>query len=250
MKRCDAGLVATVCILIPSLLWGNDFDDPDGKEVLWEVDAKAGYAFSRGNFDDQSIASGLFIHRKTGYDEWTHRLFLNYSERDGEVDDQRYGGLLRYAFSFGRRLAWYNFYKAEGDHDRAANVDRRLVPSTGVGYWFSDLPTWKAMVELGVGWERVRFRDKTEDRSDLVLVPRFYLEKNVGEDLTLSEDFIAWSRLTGGGETRFRSETKFTDPLFAKLSLEIQLVNEYNSDPAGEAEKNDLRLLSSLVYSF
>ena len=66
------------------------------------------------------------------------------------MNAQRYDGMARYAFSFGKHLAWYNFYAFEAMHDRFANIDWRLTPSTGLGYWFADEAAWKATVELAL----------------------------------------------------------------------------------------------------
>ena len=63
------------------------------------------------------------------------------------MDTQNWYGMLRYAFSFWERR-WYNFYRLEADHDRFANIDYRIVPSCGIGYWFSDKEDYKAMAEL------------------------------------------------------------------------------------------------------
>ena len=89
------------------------------------------------------------------------------------MNAQRYDAMTRYAYSFGKKKKWYNFYKAEVNRDRFANIDVRLIPSTGVGYWFSDSPKWKLFTELGAGVEITDFRRGDEKRDiELVLIPR------------------------------------------------------------------------------
>lgn len=85
------------------------------------------------------VSSELMINRKTDSDEWTGQLKAYFSTSNDEIDAKKFYGMGRYAFSYGSNLKWYNFYKFEADQDRFANIDYRLIPSTGVGYWFSDL---------------------------------------------------------------------------------------------------------------
>jgi len=65
----------------------------------------------------------------------------------------------RYAYSFSEEMKWYHFYKIEGSQDRFANVDSRITPSSGLGYWFSDEDDYKAMVESALGYEHTSYVD-------------------------------------------------------------------------------------------
>jgi len=220
------------------------------KAVEWKRDIAVGYNVSQGNTEREQLSGDLLLNRKTKDNEWTLKANGYYATSSEKMDAQKYSGLLRYAFSFGGNLAWYNFYKVEGDHDRFSNVDWRLTPSGGVGYWFLDKPSWKWMVEVGAGWEQTAFRDTTSSRGEIILVPRTFFEKTLFGQSTLSEDFKVWPRVDGFEEYRLRSETRFTHPMTQGVSLRLTFVDEFQSDPAANADRNDLRLTSSLVLSF
>jgi len=218
--------------------------------VAWNREVEAGYLFSRGNTDDESLTGRLTVNRKTSADEWTMKADANYGASNRRMDTQRYMGMLRYAFSVGPRLAWYNFYALQADHDRFANIDWRVTPSTGLGYWFADREDWQAMTEVGLGWERTEFRDATADRNDFVVIPRAFAKKRLFRDTTLSHDLIVWPNLGDVGEYRLRAETVLTNPLDRGLALRLSFVDEFQSDPAEGARRNDARLISSLVWTF
>ena len=148
-------------------------------EPEWVRQIALGYNVSGGNTKDEDLTGKLAMNRKTRHSEWTVQTEGAYAASQGTMITQRYDGSLRYAFSFGPNLAWYNFYKVQGSHDRFANVDGRLVVSSGIGYWFADREDWKAMAEVGVGWERTNLRRVTPNRGDPVLVPRAYARKTV-----------------------------------------------------------------------
>ena len=224
------------------------FETPE--ENLWEREVSLGYNLSRGNTENKQLSGSLFANRKTGKDELTLRFDGYYSSASRRMDAQRYGSAVRYAFSFGPRSAWYNFYKLEADHDRFANVDWRFVPSTGIGYWFADQSELKALIELGLGWERTNFRDATRNRSDMVMIPRAFASKTLFRNLAVSQDIMVLPNVSDIGKYRLRTETALTNPVGDKLALRISFIDEFDSDPAGETKKNDARLISSVVYGF
>jgi len=126
------------------------------EEKIWTREISAGYTRASGNTESSSASADLRLKRKTERNEFTARAEGYYGSSDKKMDTQRYLGMLRYALSFGRNLKWYRFYKFEADHDRFANIDYRLVPSLGYGFWFSDTPDWKAMAELAQkSWVRM-----------------------------------------------------------------------------------------------
>jgi putative salt-induced outer membrane protein YdiY len=56
--------------------------------------------------------------------------------------------------------------------------------------------------------------------------------------------------LTEGG-FRLRSETSLTNAITQRISIRLKYIDDYNSDPGlPGVKKNDMRLVSSLVYSF
>lgn len=216
---------------------------------LWQGEIIAGYNRSDGNTQNGQLTTGLRVRRKTDDDEFDLRGDSYYSSSNERMDGQKWAGMMRYAFSFWDRK-WYNFYKLEGDHDRFANIDYRLVPSAGIGYWFSDEPDWKMMVELAGGFEHTVFRDDIADSDEAVLIPRAFAEKLLFGRVRLSEDIVAYPSLTDTGEYRLRSETVLTSPISDALLLRVSFIDDYNSDAPKDTKKNDILTTTSLVYSF
>jgi len=219
------------------------------KGKLWKKELSVGYNKSSGNTKNSALSMRLYANRKTELDEFTLKADTFYSSTNRKMDAQKWYGSVRYAFSFWGRK-WYNFYKFESDHDRFANVDYRLVPSTGIGYWFSDREDWKAMAETGIGFEHTNFRNETKDNNEAILMPRVFFEKELFGASKLSQDTTLYSTFDDFGDYRLHSEAAFTNPISDNLSLRLSLIDDYNSNSAKETKKNDLRFTSSLVYSF
>ncbi|MFC1667436.1 YdiY family protein [Candidatus Omnitrophota bacterium] len=225
-----------------------DKEDED-KKALWKREIAIGYAKSGGNTQKNNLSTSFYANRKTQDNEFTLKGSFLYASSNRKMDAQKWNGMARYAVSFWERK-WYNFYKVESDHDRFANVDYRIVPSLGLGYWFNDGPTWKAMAEVAVGLERTNFRDGTKDSEEAILVPRAFFEKKLWAESSIKEDLYVYPRLEDMGVFRLHSETIFENPINDSLSLRISVIDDYNSEPARNSKKNDVQIISSLAYSF
>ena len=220
------------------------------KEKSWERHISLGYSKISGNTESSALNINLSTNRKTEKDEFSLKGDYSYASTNRKMDTQKWFAMLRYAYSFGRMKKWYHFYKLEADHDRFANIGYRIIPSTGLGYWFSDTDDWKAMLECGIGFGHTNYRDNTKDKNEAVLIPRVFFEKKLFGESRLSEDISLYPSLESIGEYRLHSETSFINPINEKLSLKFSLIEDYNSDPAKDTKKNDLSIISSLIYSF
>jgi putative salt-induced outer membrane protein YdiY len=216
---------------------------------FWSGDFSIGYDKSGGNTKDSNLAIRLYCNRKTDINEFTIKGDMFYSSANDKMDAQKWYNMLRYAYSF-RERKWYNFYKIENDHDRFANIAYRIVPSLGTGYWLSDFPDLKLMVEFGVGLEHTKFRHGAKDQNEAVLLPRALFEKAVFRKSRVVQEVSLYPSLTEAGKYRLHSETVFINPINKKLALRLSLIEDYNSDPSGDTKKSDYRFISSLSYFF
>ena len=220
-------------------------------EISWQREISAGYNTSRGNTRNEQFSLNAFVNRNRKHvDEWTFKGNMYYFEAEKKMDSQKWYGMGRYAFSFGPRKAWYNFYRLEADHDRFAEVYYRAIPASGVGYWFFDLPETKLLAEVGLGLEYTDYYGDKKNTSNLVAVPRLFYEQELFKRAKFTQDIYVYPALTDSGAYRVHSESAFTLSINDKLGLRLSLIDDYNSDPPEDTKKNDMALMSSLVYSF
>jgi len=221
-----------------------------GNAPLWQRKASVGYSQTRGNTEASQGSVELSVNRKTGDDEWTGQFKAYISTSNEKMDAKKFYGMGRYAFSFSHDLKWYNFYKVEADQDHFANIDYRLIPSTGIGYWFSDEEDWKLMTEGAIGFEHTNYRDATDNDNAAILIPRGFLEAKLIGNLKFSEDITLYPSISEGGEYRLHSETALINPINEKASWKVSFIDDFNSNPSGNTKKNDFRLISSVDYAF
>jgi len=229
----------------------KDAESKDTMETIWDRKISIGYNRSSGNTKDSQLSTSLSANRKRErVDEITLKGEAYYSSSNSKMDAQKWFVAGRYAFSFGKSRGWYNFYKLEIDHDRFANIDHRSMPTVGFGYWFCDSQEFKFMVEAAVGLERTDYRNETSDSEEAILATRAFFEGRVFGDSKISQDLYIYPILEDLSAYRLHSETVFTAPIADGLFLKTSLLDDYNSTPAVNTEKNDLRLITSIEYSF
>ena len=216
----------------------------------WKKELGLGYSQSTGNTRKSNASVGFTANKKTDKDETNIKANSFYSSANKKMDSQKWYGMGRYALNIWDSLQWFNFYKLEIDHDRFANINYRVLPSVGLGYWFSDTTNWKAMTEAGLGSEYVNYRDDTKNTNEAVVISRSFFDKRLFKESHLSEDFTIYPSLKNSGEYRLHSEAAFTNPVSKQFSLKISLIDDYNSNPAKDKKKNDTQIISSLNYSF
>ena len=223
----------------------------ESREIIWDRKISVGYNKSSGNTDSGQLISSFLINRNRMHiDEITLEGDVYYSSSDKKMDTQKWNGSGRHAFSLGSQKKWYSFYKIGADHDRFANIDYRVLPSLGLGYWFFDTDSVKAMAEAAIGYEHTDYRDSTDSDNETVLVPRAFLEKVIFGDARIRQDVFFYPAVDDFSDYRLHSETVFSNPLNGELSLDVSMIEDYNSEPLTNVKKNDLRLLTSLTYSF
>lgn len=221
---------------------------------LWDGEVSGGFDRRNGNTHTMEVNGQVKIHRKLDLPDRKNEFNLegntHYAEQAREMNAQKHHGMARYAFSFGPGLRWYDFYRFEADHDRFANIDYRLTPSTGIGYWLAERTRFKTFAELGIGVEHTNYHDRKASETEGILIPRIYVEKILFRELKVYEDFTAYPSFTNAGHYRLRSESALENPISERLALRFIVLDEYNSSPGGGANKNDLRLTSALVYKY
>jgi len=227
----------------------KDINDPT--DITWKREVALGYNYATGNTRESQFSGNFLLSRKNKHiDEWTAKGNMYYSSAKRKMDAHKWYGMGRYAYSFGSMKGWYNFYRVEADHDRFADIDYRFVPAAGVGYWFYDLPKLKLLLEAGAGYEHTSYRSNIKDKGNWVLVPRAFFEKELFTNTKIRQDVSYYPAFEDFSDYRIHSETILDIAMNQKLSLRISLIDDYNADPPADTKDNDLRVISSLAYSF
>ncbi len=214
--------------------------------VRWKGEIELGATYSSGNTDRRGFNAGARAARETVEDLFESRFTAVYSEEDGERSTNEQVLSFRYDR---KELPWYWFGFLSFERDEFEDLDLRIVFSPGVGYVITDTPEAKAKVEIGPSGLYQDYED-TDGDWEFELRIGFRGEWAVFEKARITEDLQVFPSLSDSGEYRVKSETAFEQPLSDVLFFKLAVLFDYNTDVPEGVDRQDLKVLASLVYKF
>jgi putative salt-induced outer membrane protein len=213
----------------------------------WTGEANLGTDLSFGTKNTQ-----LFYGRLKGtYAESKFRnaidYMFTYGETEGELSANRMDGSMKTDWGITPKFYIYNLGGA--GYDEIRKIDRKYELGPGVGYELFRLKRFQLSVEGGVNYQ-------VEDRSTSGNVERFYyrlanlLTWQITPRLTWDEKFEFFPRVQEVEQYRFRLETNLRYTLMGNIALLVTLLDQYDTQPARDVERNDLQIRSSIGVKF
>ena len=218
------------------------FAVPVSAETITQQKYSLGGMVTSGNSQVESLSVGFLFNRNEKWiNELTFQGSLDYQATGGAQTLYKLFSSLRYAYSRGKQL--YNFFKLEAEHDRFQNIDLRLIPSVGLGYWFADQKDSKAMVEAALGYQRKYMVNQTNDELIVAKFRSYWLRGDFSNNLNV---YVAANDLNN---YRFVNEANYQVKLNSNYAFKLKLKDQYNNQPATGVQNNDLLFTVGLEYS-
>jgi len=158
-----------------------------------------------------------------------------------------------HGFSQYNRVFGDNFYaygRIDGFHDGIADIEYRLTLAPGLGYYFITNKTADLMGEIGPGYIKEQLDGESESFATLRIAEKFHYAISPNARAWETIEFLPQIDEFNNYIINFELgiEAKLTKG--NKLSLRSVLQDSYVNDPAPDRLKNDLKLITSIVYNF
>ncbi|MCA9400650.1 MAG: DUF481 domain-containing protein [Candidatus Omnitrophica bacterium] len=220
------------------------------EEGEWKRDVSLGYNQSNGNTEKAQLNASGSVQKAFDHSEFLSKLNIYYGETDSQMDTQKWDAKARYAYDFGEEYDWFNSYQVVVDHDRFADIDYRILPSVGIGYWLHRTDDFTWSIEGSLAYEITEYRTPGLDSdSEPAFVARTFLKKSIFKNAYITEDLSIIPSLDGGGN-RIKSETEFVNPRADNLDLNVKYIVDHDSEPAAGKKKTDTQFITGIKYSF
>jgi len=217
-------------------------------DPAWKGQIELGANYSSGNTDKRGFIFGARAKRETAEDEFEARFDAIYSEDDGErsVNEQ----ILAFRYDIELEDPWYAFALLSFERDEHEEIDLRAIFAPGVGYWLTKEEDLQARLEAGPSALYEDYRTEEGETWELEFRVGFWGQMKVFDSATLTQDLQYFPTLTDTPEYRLVSETTFAQPLSESWFLKLAVLWFYDSAPAEHVDRQDLKVLISLVYEF
>ena len=180
-------------------------------------------------------------------------FLFTYGRTDGELSANRVDGSLKSDCDLNRRLYVYNLLGA--GYDEIRQIDSRYEFGPGMGEHVLKLTNFVLNAELGFNYQVQNFT-RTTNQTQKLRDDQFHyrfgqdLKWLIGNQFTFDEkaEYLpVWNHLA---EYRMRVEANLRYWLKANLSLNLTVINVFDTVTAKGVEQNDLQVRSSIGVKF
>lgn len=224
----------------------------------WKSSISVGVTLARGNTDTTLASATATTEKKWLQNDLVFGADGLYGENKatGQSQAQETAETL-HGFSQDNRsfwgTAWNGFYgygRIDGFHDGIADIKYRLVLAPGLGYYFVTNKTADFSAEVGPGYVKEQLGDDSESFATLRLTET--LHYNISPHAKAWENVKFLPQVNRFDNYLVIAEVGVEAGLTKgnKLSVRSVLQDNYNNIPAANRLKNDLKLITSLVYKF
>jgi len=157
------------------------------------------------------------------------------------------GGSDKTDFDILNRFYVYNLGGA--GYDKIRKIDLHYEEGPGLGYHLLTLTNFVLDVEAGVNYQ-------VQDRSDNTSSEKFFYRLaelatwKLNKRLTFTEKVEYFPQVEDVDEYRARIEANLSYGIWGNLSLNVTLLDLYDTQPAHNVPRNDLQVRSSLGITF
>ena len=179
------------------------------------------------------------------------RTFADYSADYGETENvksaNRMTGSLKTDFDLDSRTYFYNV--GSGGYDEIRKIDVHYEVGPGLGYRVINNKTFAFDLEGGVNYQ-VQLRSAGGNLDSLYIRAAEDATWRLAPRLSLSEKFEFFLNGEDFGQFRLRFDSTFSYKLIENLSLNLSVIDLYDTDPAPNVERNELMIRSSIGITF
>ena len=231
------------------------------KPKYWKGELKLGADFLYSAKDQHTYYGRfklLFEHPYSNNPKQFFRNIFDYgldygrTEENGSTNNpivsaNRMDGSDKTDFDVGNRIFIYNLGGV--GYDKVRKIDLRWEVGPGVGYHLLTRSNLVMNTEIG-------FNYQAQYRSDDTTTEKFYYRFaedftwKLNKTLTFTEKLEYFPQVGDMAEFRLRFEATLSYGFWQRLSLNLGILDLYDSSPASNVPNNDLQLRSSLGISF
>jgi putative salt-induced outer membrane protein YdiY len=212
----------------------------------WDSSISAGLTLTSGNSDTLLTTAAIGTQRKTPVNEYTFGADMAYGKSDSVKNVETYHLLGQYNHLFSERA--FGYLRTEFLRDTIADLRSRFTISPGAGYYFLKETNTTLAGEVGPG---IIIRDQGGDHetfATLRIAERFEHKFAPGTRVWQSVELLP--EVDKFQNYIINAELGAEAALSKSLSLRVVLSDCYNSEPAVGRKRNDVKIVSGIVYKF
>lgn len=165
---------------------------------------------------------------------------------------ERIDGSWKLDVDLGQKRRIYVYNQAGGGYDRIRKLDRQYQEGVGLGYKILQKPKLVLSGEAGAQYQFLDYSpgSLTTDRSIMSIRLGESFTWNIAGKLNVTQRAAFMPNVEDFNDFRTRFELGLSYPLFKRMTINLNLLDDYDSSPPPGVDKNELQLQSTLGYTF
>lgn len=216
----------------------------------WNVNVQLGSDMGFGTTDRQTYyGNASAIHR---WDRVRNSATASaaYGKVNGFKSANRIDGTLKTDVDLGTRRKIYAFNLAGAGFDAIRRLDLQFQEGAGLGYKLIEKPRFILNTELGAQYQEFDFIGTQQDRN--------IVSVRLGEDLTweltsklrIRQTLAFMPNIADFGDFRAQYTLNFSYPLLKRTTINLNVIDLYDTNPVHGVNNNDLTIQTTLGVSF
>ena len=216
---------------------------------LWHADLQFGLDMQKGTRD----LSLYYTRSKLTYGRGSLRSIFDYSyyygETAGAVSANRMDGLSQTDLDFGKTKKFFASFLGGAGYDEIRKIDLGYQFGPGVGYHLITRTNFILNTMGGMNYQSQHFSNRTKQENFYYRVAEDFTWK-AKPKMTVIEKFEFLPQAEKLGKYRFRYETTVSYALLQHVSLNLSVIDIYDTQHAVNVLPNDLQIHSSIGVKF
>lgn len=213
----------------------------------WANSITAGLTLTRGNSQSLLASIKYLTTKKTPVNEFDFDADGSYGSSSGVATTETLHGSGQWNHLFTDRF--FGYLRADALHDGIADIKYRFTLTAGAGYYFIKTPQTTLAGEVGPGVVTERL-DTTDDTFATLRLAERFEHKFTGNNARIYESVELLPQVDKVSNYLLNSEIGAEAAISKSVSLSVCLDDFYNSEPASDRKRNDVKLVSGVTYTF
>ena len=220
----------------------------------WTGVVSAGATFARGNTKSDTASLGVEAARRTENDRiafgagyYTAKQQDTSTHADSTTADNWF---LKGQYDYFFTQKFYGYGNLRYEKDRIADLDMRVTPGAGVGYQWIERADLNFSTEGGGAWVYEKYTDPDETRTYMAGRLAYHLDKSFNDHVKAFHNVEYIPSFERVDTFLVNADVGLRAAMTARLALEAKAQMAYNSQPADERDKNDLRYILGVGWTF
>jgi putative salt-induced outer membrane protein YdiY len=222
--------------------------------IKWTGTLTANFLVTRGNSHTDNFGGSLNAVRRSEQDRITLGAGYYYGrEKDEDTGDENttvdnWFVLGKYDYFFTKKI--YSYASVRAEQDQIADLDLRLTASLGPGYQWYETPTLNFFTEAGPAWVYEDYRDQ-ESEDHFALRLAYHVDWKPHKAVSLFHN-LEWLPALDGpfDDYNLNADVGLRATILQGFFAEAKVELRYDSTPARGKEKDDVRYLFGIGWSF